>query len=91
MMINNQKLEAPGSTASNGSEVELKMVIALRAADAMARIVDDWVTRGVIDARSAIADARLNYGQPFVYEWSEPQNDKDQRRRVVDSQPETAA
>lgn len=49
-----------------------KLLIALRAADEMARICDDWVKRGIIDSRSALADARLNYGQPFEYEWSKP-------------------
>lgn len=49
---------------------EHRMAIALRAADKMARICDDMIQRGSIDARSALADARLDYGQPFKYEWS---------------------
>ncbi len=44
------------------------LVIKLRAADKMAMVVDDYVDRKVIDARSAIADARLDYGEPFKYE-----------------------
>lgn len=44
--------------------------IALRAADAMAKVIDDWVKRGLIDARSALADARLDYGEPWKYVWT---------------------
>lgn len=50
-----------------------RMKIALRAADQMARVIDDWVERGLIEARSAVADARLDYGTPFEYEWSKPE------------------
>ncbi len=50
-----------------------RMRLVLRAADKMARVIDDWVKRGLIDARSAAADARLNYGDPFTYEWSKPE------------------
>lgn len=46
------------------------MQLKLRAADKMAWICDDWVQRGIIDARSALADARLSYGDPFTYSWS---------------------
>jgi len=42
-----------------------------RAADEMARITDDWVKRRIIDSRSALADARLDYGQPHRYEAKE--------------------
>ena len=41
----------------------------LRAADEMARVCDQWVQSGVIDARSALADARLRYGTPFIYDF----------------------
>jgi hypothetical protein len=53
------------------AELELKVsyqFTKLRAADEMAKVCDDWVVRKVIDARSALADARLNYGQPFTSE-----------------------
>jgi hypothetical protein len=35
------------------------------AADRMAAAVDDLVRRGLLDARSLLADARLDYGEPF--------------------------
>lgn len=44
------------------TELRLKIL----DADKMAAVADDWVRRGVIDARSALADARLNYGKPYV-------------------------
>lgn len=37
-----------------------------RAADRMAAAVDVMVRRNVLDARSLVADARLDYGQPFT-------------------------
>ena len=37
----------------------------LLCADIVAALVDDLVRNGIIDARSRLADARLNYGQPF--------------------------
>jgi len=54
-------------TAGKGdSELpRLSPLIRLRAADAMAAVVDDWVGRGVINFRSALADTRLDYGEPF--------------------------
>lgn len=45
--------------------------IKLRAADAMAKIVDDSVVRKLIDSRSALADARLSYGAPYKYDAKE--------------------
>lgn len=47
-----------------------EMEIELRAADALAKAVDDAVQSGWLNARSTIADARLNYGQPFEYKWT---------------------
>lgn len=41
------------------------MTLKIRAADAMAKAVDDAVRRGSLNSRSAIADARLDYGEPF--------------------------
>jgi hypothetical protein len=37
----------------------------LRAADALAVTVDEAVQRGSIGSRSKIADARLDYGEPY--------------------------
>lgn len=39
----------------------------LRAADTMARIIDDMVDDGKLSSRSPLADARLDYGQPHEY------------------------
>ena len=39
-------------------------LFAIKAADAMADVCDDWVNRNLIDARSALADARLNSCEP---------------------------
>ncbi len=47
-----------------------RLRIALRNADAMARAVDKLVERGALDARSLVADARLDYGEPWKYEFS---------------------
>ena len=40
-------------------------ILAIKAADKMADVCDDWVKRGLLDARSALADARLIYGDPY--------------------------
>ena len=45
------------------SSLELK----LRAADKVMKAIDEAVDRGKLDARSTIADARLDYGEPFEY------------------------
>ena len=36
-----------------------------KAADLMAAIIDEMISRGELDARSLLADARLDYGEPF--------------------------
>jgi len=57
---------------STPQELEVSQLrIKLRAADAMARVADDWVERGIINSRSALADARLDYGDPYTYEYSD--------------------
>jgi len=62
---------APAKTVETEDDrTEVETMLALRAADKMAWICDDWVQRHVIDARSALADARLSYGEPFKYRWS---------------------
>ena len=60
----------PDAATESGEAQGWRMEMLLRAADKMAWICDDWVSRHVIDSRSALADARLNYGKPFHYEWS---------------------
>ena len=41
----------------------------LIGADRMAKVADDMVERGRIDSRSALADARLDYGKPYTYKY----------------------
>lgn len=38
-------------------------------ADRVMQEIDKTIERGVLDARSAIGDARLNFGQPHQYAW----------------------
>lgn len=49
-----------------------RLRLKIKDADAIAKVADDWVKRGIIDARSALADARLNYGKPYEYESDAP-------------------
>jgi hypothetical protein len=58
-------------TAQAPTHVE--MLIALQRADEMAKVIDDWTERGELNTRSALADARLNYGRPYEYKWATPQ------------------
>lgn len=44
----------------------------LRAADAMAKVIDVMVEGKQIDERSPLADARLDYGEPYKYEHAAP-------------------
>lgn len=50
------------------------MLVSLQNADAMAKAIDESVDRKAIGSRSQIADARLLYGEPHVYEYA-PQPD----------------
>jgi len=50
--------------------LELKLI----DADFLAMTTDIAVKRGVIDARSRIADARLNYGEPWKYEYAKKEH-----------------
>jgi len=59
-----------GPQNGQGWTDRLELLLKLRAADQMAKVADDWVERGQIDSRSALADARLNYGKPYTYEFS---------------------
>lgn len=45
--------------------------LSLCAADAMAEAVDTMIQRRALDSRSLVADARLDYGDPFKYEAKE--------------------
>lgn len=47
-----------------------QLLIALRAADAMAKVIDYAVANNIIGSRSAIADARLDYGEPRIYRYT---------------------
>ncbi len=49
------------------TELELKV----RAADALVKAIDKQVEMGLMGARTAISDARLDYGTPFKYDAKE--------------------
>ena len=49
------------------AELELK----IRAADALVKVIDRQTEIGLLGSRTSIADARLDYGQPFKYEAKE--------------------
>jgi hypothetical protein len=71
--ISNCSVSATEASADkqDGAGLCIKCVeysIKVRAADAMAKAIDDWVERGLLDSRSLLADARLNYGKPYTYE-----------------------
>jgi len=59
-----------GFTGKRTEDAESMSELVLRAADKMAKAIDEAIKRGYIDARCAIADARLDYGEPFKYEFS---------------------
>ena len=42
----------------------------LQNADILAMTVDVAIKRGGLDSRSLVGDARLNYGQPWEYEYA---------------------
>ena len=48
----------------------LRMRQSLNTADAMAQAIDRAVRHRLIGSRSAIADARLDFGEPDRYEWT---------------------
>lgn len=48
-----------------------KLLLKLCDADILAMTIDVMVQRGVINPRCAIADARLNYGEPNKYEFTD--------------------
>lgn len=60
-----------GATGINALNAKVsKLLLKLRAADAMARAVDSAISCGQLNPRSMIADARLDYGEPGSYEFS---------------------
>jgi hypothetical protein len=66
-----QRLEAEKEALEKKlAESEFKLAatqIHLRAADEMANVCDEWVVNHTIDSRSKLADARLDYGDPYNY------------------------
>jgi hypothetical protein len=48
--------------------VPIDAFLKLRAADQMAKIIDEMVDADTLNSRSRLADARLDYGQPHQYE-----------------------
>jgi len=48
------------------SSLETRLI----SADVMAMCVDVAIKRGLLDARTLIGDARLNYGTPWEYEFA---------------------
>jgi hypothetical protein len=48
-----------------------RMAIKLRDSDLMALTIDVYTQRGLLDERSLINDARLDYGNPWEYEFAE--------------------
>jgi hypothetical protein len=49
----------------------MHMLANLIDADNLAKVIDEQVSGNRIDARSAIADARLDYGSPHEYQWKQ--------------------
>ncbi len=47
--------------------LEAELMVLRRAGDALVKVIDQQVQQGTLNARSAIADARLDYGEPFKY------------------------
>ena len=61
----------------------------IRGADRMAKVADDWVQRKIIDERSALADARLAYCDPYIF--AEPKLIEELARAISpESQPKDA-
>lgn len=56
---------APQAAEREGALLICQLVLKLQDAERMAAAVDDMVRRSALDARSLLADARLDYGKPF--------------------------
>jgi hypothetical protein len=52
---------------TEGETSEFALRLRLDRAEKMAKVIDDWTERQVIDTRSALVDARLNFGKPYEY------------------------
>lgn len=59
-------------TVGGDNKLPIDAFLKLRAADVMARIVDEMVDADKLNPRSRLADARLDYGQPHQYEFTKP-------------------
>lgn len=58
-------------SASSSNELLVgEMQADLRAADYLAKVIDEQIKLGNINTRSAIADARLDYGTPYKYKYT---------------------
>ena len=64
-----QKSLNKGHEVGEGRVAELELKI--RAADALVKAIDKQVEMGLMGARTAISDARLDYGTPFKYDAKE--------------------
>jgi hypothetical protein len=63
--------EAKAAWNSGWSQIEtMTPPLTLQAADHMAAIIDEMVRDGNLDSRSRLADARLDYGEPWAYAYS---------------------
>lgn len=52
------------------ANAEIKLLRdALDGADHLANQIDTAIEKGILDSRSAIADARLCYGEPWIYKF----------------------
>lgn len=60
------------SMTGSNSSVDVSratLILKLRVADEMAKEIDRLVSINRMDSRSKLADIRLNYGQPYKYEF----------------------
>lgn len=61
-----------------------RLLLKLRDADILAMTIDVLVERGIINSRSPIADARLNYGEPHEYEFADEKTLANHRKKLID-------
>lgn len=74
-LLNGEKSENARLREALGEaeNTNIAMQVALFGADALVNVIDEQIKANRIDARSAIGDARLDYGQPWKYEWGNRQ------------------
>jgi hypothetical protein len=60
-----------------------KLLLKLYSADILVMTIDEMINRGVINPRSVIADARLNYGEPYQYEFIDEKTLKKYRDKLI--------